>query len=182
MDAYRVSGLSGREPALVSPPPMSVQSIAKVLFASFAVIALVVPFALHATRWLKVEATIGAWWAVTMAVLVYVVSRARPLADDHTFVPFWKRFRNREYVWLLDGVGGSDPYAAIMGLIVLVVLIPILWIVIEAVAPLVFMLVYFGTKWALALGTVPRAALGVSFIAGIAASFVWLAHFALHVM
>jgi hypothetical protein len=66
------------------------------LVVSFIVTAVLVPVAAHLPRWVEVELVIGAWWAVWVCALAYLLHRTCGISDDATAPssPRWLRGRS----------------------------------------------------------------------------------------
>jgi len=147
-------------------PPLRIDPITKAsakritigILAALAFTGATVPFAFHLPRWIEGELVVGLWWAIWSVVLGVVAYRGAALDDDHrpggavvdlkpsepteSWRPKWS--------WLLEGIG--DPEGCLIAIAMLVVVgIALLgaWLVVELVAPAVFVLAYRGVVRAL---------------------------------
>ena len=76
---------------------------------------------------------------------------------------------------MFDGFGIENPLTMLLGLIVLAVLIPLLWIVVEAIPPALFLLLYIVMLPALRSRSLLSIACLTS-IAAFGATLVWAIH------
>jgi hypothetical protein len=147
----------GAQPA-ASPMPAVVKASAQRLtigiLAALLVTAAAVPFALHLPRWVEAEIVVGAWWTIWSVVLGVVAYRGTKIADDHR--PGSGRVTGLDgdspkWAWLLEA--SPDAEACLVAIVVfLVVGVALLgaWLVVELVAPAVFIVAYRGVVRALA--------------------------------
>jgi hypothetical protein len=132
----------------------SAQRITVAILAALAVTAAAVPFALHLSRWVEAEIVVGAWWAIWSVVLGVVAYCGTKVADDHR--PGSGRVtglngESPKWVSLLDA--SPDAEACLVALVVFAIVgLALLgaWLVVELVAPAVFIVAYRGVVRALA--------------------------------
>src|SRR5690242_14129916 len=53
------------------------------LVICFGLTAVLIPMALHLPRWVEFEIVLGAWWAVWLAVLTWLLFTGKRVTDDH---------------------------------------------------------------------------------------------------
>lgn len=158
-----------------APAAVSGRRLVSITFALFALFAVATPIALHVAAWERALVVIGGCWLATMAMVAYAGASGLSVRDDHRFVPFWRRLRNERYAWMLDGFGIENPLTTLMALVVLALLVPLIWIVIEAIAPAFFLLLYAAMLPALRTRSLLSIARLTS-IAAFAATIVWGIH------
>jgi hypothetical protein len=125
----------------------SAQRLTIGVLAALAFTAAAVPFAVHLPRWIEAELVVGAWWAVWSVVLGVVAYRGSRVDDDHR--PGRGRIAeptgsdSPKWTWLFHGV--SDGEGCLFALAILAIVgVALLgaWLVVELVAPAVFIVAY----------------------------------------
>jgi hypothetical protein len=177
--------------------PVSGRSTALLLVGTFSATALALPFSLHLPRWAELEVVLASWGAAFLAVLVAILYRGQPVADDHRLAlglgDSAKSTASRGGRWILEiASGGADPEGCVGGFLLTLLLFVSLaaaWLLVELLVPVLFFLAYtilakaiaraandthdcrghFGRS--LAWGLVWTSAYFVPF-----AFFVWMAH------
>lgn len=136
---------------VVTPPPTITKASAKritlAILAALAFTAAAVPFAVHLPRWVEGEIVVAAWWAIWSTVLAVVAYRGATVDDDHRptgsvvdlggIAPKWR------WTSLLDS--SPDLEGCVIALAVFIVVAIALagaWLVVELVAPAVFIVAY----------------------------------------
>lgn len=130
------------------PPAMkaSAQRLTIGILAALVVTGAAVPFALHLPRWIEAEVVVGAWWTIWSIVLGVVAYRGTKVADDHRPGAGRVTGLNRDtpkWAWLLEAA--PDVEACLVAIVVLAIVgIALLgaWLVVELVAPAVFIVAY----------------------------------------
>lgn len=162
-DAVRVEpephALGPASPYRGASPPAIAPAITKAsakrltigILAALVVTAAAVPFAVHLPRWIEVELVVGAWWAIWSTVLAVIAYRGAKLEDDHrpssAPVVDFGGVSKPKGSWALDGI--ADLEACAIALVVVVALAGA-WLVVELIAPAVFIVAYRGVRRALA--------------------------------
>ena len=140
-----------RRVARAIAPRVSARTTGLVLLGAFGISALLVPSALHLSRWLEAELVLVAWWAIVGSTLTTLLFRGYRLADDYAhFVPGALR-RGREGggaslpdVADLGGDGdlGEGCAGVVIGAVLVVLALGLAWLVVELVLPVAFLLAY----------------------------------------
>lgn len=132
----------------------SAQRLTIGILAALVVTAAAVPFALHLPRWMEAELVVGSWWTIWSIVLGVLAYRGTKIADDHRPGASRVTGLNRDtpkWAWLLELAPDVD--SCLIGIVVLAVVgVALLgaWLVVELVAPAVFIVAYRGVVRALA--------------------------------
>lgn len=109
--------------------------------------AAAVPFAVHLPRWVEAEVVVATWWTIWSVVLGVVAYRGSKVDDDHR--PGRGRVSDPvgvdapKWTWLFHGV--TDPEGCLFAIALLAIVgIALLgaWLVVELVAPAVFIVAY----------------------------------------
>ena len=139
----------GTQPTARRIPPAvkaSAQRMTVGILAALVVTATAVPFALHLPRWIEAEAVVGAWWTIWSVVLGVVAYRGTKIADDHRSGSGRVTGLNRDtpkWAWILEAA--PDAEACLVAIVVLAVVgVALLgaWLVVELIAPAVFIVAY----------------------------------------
>jgi hypothetical protein len=155
--SVRAAVYRGAQPPVSPVAPIvkaSAQRLTIGILAALAVTAATVPFALHLPRWVEAEIVVGAWWTIWSVVLGVVAYHGTTVADDHR--PGSGRVtgldgESPKWATLLDA--SPDAEACLVAIVVFAVVgIALLgaWLVVELVAPAVFIVAYRGVVRALA--------------------------------
>ncbi len=126
-----------------------------VLLATLAFTAAAVPFALHLPRWIEAEVVTGTWWVAWSAVLAVLAYRGHTLHDDHVRESAFATMPAKpRWSWAGDVLGAvSDPEGCVLAVAFVVVAgiaFAGAWLVVELLAPAVFLVAYRGVVRALA--------------------------------
>jgi hypothetical protein len=144
-------------PASAASTPMaktSAQRLTIGILAGLAFTACAVPFALHLPRWMEAELVVGGWWTIWSVVLAVIAYRGGTVADDHR--PGSGRVvalggDTPKWASLLEAT--PDAEGCLVGIVVFAIVGIALfgaWLVVELVAPAVFVIAYRGVVRALA--------------------------------
>jgi hypothetical protein len=183
-------------------PRLSATTTTAVVAASLVATALLVPVALHLSRWIEAEIVLSTWWAMGAVALAVLLFRGARLADDYVYRPPWHRPADRHVMassstgsrssidWLhppgcvVEGCAG-----ALIGVLLAAAALATAWLVVELVTPLVFLLFYTLLIRAVARatrdnreckGNIGRSLIWGAFLASTCAApvvaFVWLLH------
>lgn len=140
-------------------PRASARRLTIGILAALGFTAATVPFAFHLPRWVEAELVVAAWWTIWSIVLAVIAYRGAKVADDHRpgsgrVVELTSKGTSKwssKWSWIFEGA--SDPEGCALALLILAVVgVALLgaWLVVELVAPAVFIVAYRGVVRALA--------------------------------
>lgn len=158
------AALGAVSPYRGAAPPAAVPFITKAsakrltigILAALAFTATAVPFAVHLPRWIEAELVVGVWWLLLGSVLAAVAYRGSKVEDDHRSSP-GSAVDLSGASSLAKASWGLDAAPDIEGCLVAIVVMAVVaialfgaWLVVELVAPAVFIVAYRGVVRALA--------------------------------
>lgn len=149
------SAYRGAAPPSVRVVLASARRTTAVLLVTLAFTAAVVPFALHLPRWIEAELVMATWWLAWSTALAVIAYRGHTLHDDHVRESAFATMPAKpKWSWaghVFDGV--SDPEGCVFAIAFVVVAgiaFAGAWLVVELLAPAVFIVAYRGVVRALA--------------------------------
>lgn len=149
------SAYRGAAPPSAPVVVASARRTTALLLATLAFTAAVVPFALHLPRWIEAEVVMVTWWIAWSSVLGVLAYRGHTLHDDHVRESAFATMPAKpKWTWAGDVLGAvSDPEGCVLAIAFVVVAgiaFAGAWLVVELLAPAVFLVAYRGVVRALA--------------------------------
>lgn len=168
-----------RRVARAAVTPLSARNTVLAVAISMVVAAVLLPVKLKLPHWLESELVLGAWWAVLTVTLAVLLHRGSGLADDYHYrfphLPAAfdaaskkkrgkgkrrhkrgkRRHEGSEHAWLeilnpLEWLQTGEAFVvvAVVAVVLLAALV-VAWFLVEALLPLVFLVVYYLLRRAL---------------------------------
>jgi hypothetical protein len=140
-------------------PPLSGRATVLVVALALALPAIALPFSLGLPRWIEAELVLAAWWLIWVATLSTLLFKGFRLSHDFVLAPRrWRFDPSPSGDGSAAAAGCGDVSAclgeAISGVLILLLLTAlafvVAWLLVELVAPLVFLLTYTLIRGAIA--------------------------------
>jgi hypothetical protein len=147
-------------------PRLSARAAAGVVTAALVATSTLLPVVLHLPRWIEVETVIAVGWLAAAATFATALYRGARVTDDYAYRAPWNRPPEEKRpsqkpppakgsakgrgggggigsVVDLSGIDGEGCIGALVGLVLAGVALGAAWLMVEIVAPALFVLVYW---------------------------------------